>query len=115
MGGLRGALAGKTKRQAVQWIDGSDKTGNNGVGDEDLGVKPGKDEPVGRRGALQLQVQELELEQQPTSQERKNEIQEAPPDPEEGTHEAPPDATEDTQETVPDLAEETRKAPSDRN
>ena len=41
----------ESKRQAVQWNDGPDKTGSNGVGDEDLGVKPGEDESVGRRGA----------------------------------------------------------------
>ena len=42
----------KAKRQVVQWIDGPGKTGSDGVGDEDLGVKPGEDESVGRRGAL---------------------------------------------------------------
>ena len=42
----------KAKRQAVQWIDGPDKTGSNGVGDEDLGVKPGEDESVGKRGLM---------------------------------------------------------------
>ena len=52
----------KANLQVVQWIDGPDKTGSNGVGNEDLGVKPGEDEPVGRRGDLQLKVQELELE-----------------------------------------------------
>ena len=63
----------KAKRQAVQWIGGPDKIGSNGVGDEDLDVKPGEDELVAKRGAPQLDVQELELElkQQPASQERK--------------------------------------------
>ena len=42
----------KAKQQAGQWINGPDKTGSNGVGDEDLGVKLGEDESVGRRGAL---------------------------------------------------------------
>ena len=49
----------KAKRQAVQWIDGPVKTGCTGVGDEDIGVKRGEDDSVGRKGALQLQVQEL--------------------------------------------------------
>ena len=102
----------KAKRQAVQCIDGPDKTSSNGFGDEDLGVKPVEDGSVGRRGTLQLEVQELELEQQPASQERRKEIQEAPPDPEEGTREAPPDPAEDTQEAPPDFAEETQEAPS---
>ena len=57
----------KTKRQAVQYIDGSGKTGRNCVGDEYLDLKPGEDESVRRRGALQLDVQELE----PLSQEHK--------------------------------------------
>ena len=97
----------KDKRQAVQWIDGPDKIGSNGVGDEDLGVKPGEDESVGRRGAPQLEVQEMKLEQQPASHRRKKEIQEASPDPEEETQEAPPGPAEETQETPPDRAEET--------
>ena len=74
------------------------------VGDDDLGVKPGEDDSVGRRGALQLEVQELELEQQPASQERN----------EEGTQEAPPDPAEKIQETRPKPAEGIQEAPSDR-
>ena len=46
----------KAKPQALQWIDG-------GFGEEDLGLELGEDESVGRREALQLRVQELELEQ----------------------------------------------------
>ena len=42
----------KAKRQAVQRIYGPDKTGSKGVGDKDLGVKPGEDESVGKRGPL---------------------------------------------------------------
>ena len=104
----------KEKWQAVQWIDGPDKTGSNAVGDEDFGVNLGEDKSVGRRGALQLEVQELELEQQPASQERRKEIEEAPPNTKEGTREAPPDPAKDTQEAQSDPAKETREAPSDR-
>ena len=75
--------------------------------------------------APQLDVQELELEQQPASQERKMEIQEAPRDSEEGTQETPPDPAVETQEApsdreeepqkaLPDPEEETREGPSDR-
>ena len=99
----------------MQWIDGPDKTGSNGVGDEDLGVKAGEDESVGRGGALQLEVQELELEQQPASQECKKEIHEASPGFEEGTQEGR-DTTGPGQETrgLPlDRKENTREAPSD--
>ena len=71
--GPREARLQKVKRR--QCIDGPSKTSSDGVGDEDRGVKPGKAEPVGRTGALQLEEQELELEQQRASQERKKEIQ----------------------------------------
>ena len=65
------------KGQAVQWLDGPDKTGSNGVGNEGLGTKPGGDESVERIGAPQLGVQKLELEQQPASQELIQVAQEA--------------------------------------
>ena len=58
-------------------IDGPDKTGSNGVGIEDLGVKPSEDESAVKRGAPQLDVQELELEQQQVSQESERGMQEA--------------------------------------
>ena len=61
----------KAIRHVVQWIDGPDKIGSRGVGDEDLGLKPDENKSVGRRGAMQLEVQELEQEQQPASRERK--------------------------------------------
>ena len=61
----------KAKQQAVQWIDGPDKTNNNYVGTEDLGAKPGKHDSVREREAPHLELHELELEQQPVSQERK--------------------------------------------
>ena len=101
----------KTKRQAVQWIDGPDKTSSNGFGDEDLSVKPGEGESVGRRGALQLEVRELELEQQPASLELRKEVQEALPDPEQGIREAPPDPAEETWKAPSDRKEETREDP----
>ena len=72
------------KRHAVQWVDGPDKTGSKGVGNEDLDVKPGEDESVGKRGTPQLDVQELELKQ--------------PPDPGKGTKEASPHLEEETRE-----------------
>ena len=39
------------ERQAVQWIDGLDKTGSVGVGNEDLGVKSSENESIAIRGA----------------------------------------------------------------
>ena len=65
----------KAKRQATQRIEGPDKTGSDDVDDKDLGIKPGKDELIVRRGVPQLDVQELELEQQPVPQKHKQETQ----------------------------------------
>ena len=48
--------------QIVQWVDGPDKTSSDGVKNEDFGAKSGGDIPVVKRGAPQLDVQELELE-----------------------------------------------------
>ena len=45
-GPCEACLQVKTKRQVVQGIDGPGKTDSNGVGDEDLDVKPGENEPV---------------------------------------------------------------------
>ena len=87
-----------------------------GTGSDDRGMKSaGGGTVVGRGGALQLEVQELELEQQPASSlELRKEVQEAPPDSEQGIREAPPDPAEDTQEAPQNPAEETWKASSDR-
>ena len=93
-------LQAEAKLQAVEWIDGPDKTGSNGVGDEDFDVKPSQDELVRKRRAPQLDIQEVELKQ--------------PPDPEEGTQEALPDSEEERRETPLDPAQETREVSSDR-
>ena len=71
--------------QVVQWIDGTDKTRSDGFQSEDLGGKSGREKSVAKIRAPWLDVQELELEQQPTSQELLQETQEALPDPEEET------------------------------
>ena len=74
----------------MQWIDGADKAGSNGVGNRNsnrnTGVMP--DPEKGR--------------------------QEAPPDPEEGTQEALLDPEEEAREAPLDLGQETWKVPSDR-
>ena len=112
----------KAKRQAGQWFDGPDKTGSNGVGDEDLDVKPSENESVGKRGAPQLDVQdELVLEQPPdldkgsqeASPDLEGQTRDVPPDPEEGTQEALPDPEEETREAPLDPRQETRKVPLD--
>ena len=56
----------KAKRYTVQWIDGPDKTSSDDLGNEDLGAKSGNDSSVGKRWTPhQLDVDKLELEQQP--------------------------------------------------
>ena len=55
-------------KQAVQWVDGPDKTGSDDIGNENLGVKLGGDKSVTKRDSPQLDVQKLKLEQQPASQ-----------------------------------------------
>lgn len=107
-------LQGEKEQQAVQWITGPDKISSNDAGYGSLGVKPRGDDLVRNRGAPQLDVQKLELEQQPASQQRNKEIQEAPRNPKERTQEAPPDPGENPQESPPDPVVETRGAPSAR-
>ena len=55
----------------MQWIDRPGKTDSDGVCNEDLGVKLGEGESVGKMEAPQLDVQKLEMEQQPAYRERK--------------------------------------------
>ena len=86
----------KAKRQAVQWIDGPDKTGSNDLSDEDLDVKPGEDESAEKRGATQHYVRKLELEQ--------------PQSPDKGTQEAPPDPEGEARQASPDPGDETEEA-----
>ena len=87
----------KANWQAVQWIDGPDKTGSNDLSDEDLDVKPGEDESAEKRGATQHDVRELELEQ-PQSPDKGT--QEAPPDPEGEARQASPGPGDGTQEAL---------------
>ena len=61
VGACGACLQVKEKRHVLMWTDGPGKTGGNGVGDEDLDLKSG-DESDGRRGALQSEKQEQELE-----------------------------------------------------
>ena len=64
-----------------------------------------------KRGAPQLDVQELELEQ---PQDSDKGTQKASLNPEDGTQEALPDPEEETREVPLDSGQETRKGPSDR-
>ena len=53
----------KVKRQAVQWVDGHKKTGGDGTGSDDRGMKSAGDATIVERGTPQLNVQELGQEQ----------------------------------------------------
>ena len=57
------------ERQAVQWIDGPKKTGGDGTGSDNRGMKSAGDEIIVERGTPQLNVQELGQEQQLTLHE----------------------------------------------
>ena len=57
------------KRQAVQWVDGPKKTGGDGTGSDDRGMKSVGDENIVERGTPQLNVQELGQKQQLTLHE----------------------------------------------
>ena len=59
-GSCEARLHVNVKQQAAQWIDGFDKTGRDNVGDENLSLKPGKDDTFLIRGAPQHDVPELE-------------------------------------------------------
>ena len=63
------------ERQGVQWSDGLTKTGGDGTGSDDDGMKSAGDEIIVEGGTPQLNVQELGQEQQLTMHE--HETQEA--------------------------------------
>ena len=63
------------ERQAVQWVDGFNKTGGDGTGSDDRGMKSARDGNIVKRETPQLIVQELGQEQQLTLHE--HETQEA--------------------------------------
>ena len=63
------------ERQTVQWVDGPKKTGGDGTGSDDRGIKLAGDGTIVERGTPQLNVQELGQEQQLTLHE--HETQEA--------------------------------------
>ena len=62
-----GVLLVKTRkiveRQAVQWVDGPKKTGGDGTGSDDRGIKSAGDGTIVERGTRQLNVQKLGQEQ----------------------------------------------------
>ncbi|CAN0391894.1 unnamed protein product [Ascophyllum nodosum] len=95
------------ERQAVQWVDGPKKTGGDGTGSDDRGMKSAGDGTIVERGTPQLNVQELEQEQQLTLHE--HETQEAFSEHEGETQGAFSKLEEETQETLSELEEETQE------
>ena len=85
------------ERQAVQWVDGPKKTGGDGTGSDDRGMKSAGDGTIVERGTPQLNVQELGQEQQLTLHEHE-------------TQEAFSEHEEETQEALSELKEETQEA-----
>ena len=59
------------ERQAVPWVDGPKKTGGDGTGSDDRGIKSAGDGIIVGRGTPQLNIQELGQEQQLTLHEHK--------------------------------------------
>ena len=88
------------ERQAVQWIDGPKKTGGDGTGSDDRGMKSAGDEIIVERGTPQLNVQGLGQEQQLTLHEHK-------------TQEALSEHEGETQGALSELEEETQEALSE--
>ena len=81
----------------MQWVDGPKKTGGDGTGNDDRGMKSAGDGTIVERGTPQLNVQKLGQEPQLTLHE--HEIQEAFSE-----HEG------ETQGTFSKLEEETQEA-----
>ena len=85
-------------RQAAQWVDGRKKTGGDGTGSDDRGMKSAGDGTIVERRSPQLNVQELGQEQQLTLHE--HEIQEAFLEHEGETQGASSELEEETQEAL---------------
>ena len=88
------------ERQAVQWVDGPKKTGGDGTGSDDRGMKSAGDGTIVERGTPQLNVQDLGQEQQLTLHEHE-------------TQEAFSEHEGEAQGALPELEEETQKALSE--
>ena len=101
----------KTKRKAVQWIDGPKKTGGDGTGSDDRGMKSAGDGTIVERGTPQLNFQELGQKQQLTLHE--HETQEALSEHEGETQGTFSKLEEETQEALSEVEEETQEALSE--
>ena len=95
------------ERQAVQWVDGPKKTGGDGTGSDDRGMKSAGDGTIVERGTPQLNVQELGQGKQLTLHER--EMQDAFSEYEGETQGAFSKLQEETQEALSELEEETQE------
>ena len=82
----------------MQWVDGAKRTGGDGTGSDDRGMKSAGDGSIVERGTPQLNVQELAQEQWLTLYE--HETQEALSEHEGGTQGALSELEEETQEAL---------------
>ena len=89
----------------MQWVDGPKKTGGDGTGSDDRGMKSAGDGTIVERGTPQLNVQELGQERQLTLHE--HETQEAFLEHEGETQGAFTKLEEEAQEAMSELEEET--------
>ena len=85
------------ERQAVQWVDGPKKTGSDGTGNDDRGMKSAGNGTIVEIGTPQLNVQELGQEHQLTLHEHE-------------TQDAFSEHEGETQGELPELEEETQEA-----
>ena len=108
MGACETCFQAKAKRQGVQWVDVHKKTGSDGTGSDDRGMKSAGDETIVERGTPQLNVQELGQEQQLTLHE--HETQEAFSEHEGETQGTFSKLEEDTKEALSKVEEETQEA-----
>ena len=81
----------------MQWIDGPKKTGGDGTGSDDRGMKSAGDGTIVETGTPQLNVQDLEQEHQLTLYEHE-------------TQEASSEHERETQGALSELEEETQEA-----
>ena len=95
----------KNRGKAVQWIHGPKKTGGDGTGSDDRGIKSAGDGTIVERGTSQLNIQELGQEQQLTLHE--HETQEVFSAHEGETQGGFSKLEEETQEALSELEEET--------
>ena len=99
------------ERQTAQWVDRHKKTGGDGTGSDDCGMKSAGDGTIVEKGTPQLNVQELGQEQQLTLHE--HETQQAFSEHEREKQGAFSKLEEEAQEVLSEFGEETQETISE--